>query len=219
MPLFRSNSTLRQQLDAARAHAASSEAAAKQAEAAVGQALAAIEALRSAQTAAANPGPSRGPDSLWGKVSAERVLGEGEEVWGRSAEVRLDEHGKPSLDSVPGVLARLESNRPEVRAEGTLLLAMIVEGVSGEEAMMLGAYLREVDALGLLVELLDEHDMLTVQRTLMILGNLCSHSFDPNSAATKQALLGSAALNRIVLHMEDPDDVSTRLYAVAALQV
>ena len=28
----------------------------------------------------------------------------------------------------------------------------------------------------------------------------------------------SVALQRIVLHMEDPDDVSTRLYAVAALQ-
>ena len=51
----------------------------------------------------------------------------------------------------------------------------------------------------------------------MILGNLCSDSVDANSGATKQSLLGTTALNRIVLHMEDPLP-ATRLYAVAALQ-
>ena len=196
------------------------------------------------------PAAARAPGSLWSKVSAQRVLGEGDQVWGRSAAVRLDAEGRPSVESVPGVLARLEASDAAVRAEGTLLLAMIVEGASGREALMLGEYLREVGALELLVELLDEDDPLTVQRALMVLGNLCSDSFDPNSAATKRALMGKGGvnhyavrgvagaasakrgadadeegdgashrvlLNRLVLHVEDPD-TSTRLYALAALQ-
>jgi hypothetical protein len=208
--LFKTNASLRHQLDEAQRSAAQSEAAAKAAEAAAKQAVAALQEL----TRDHPPTPQRKPDSKaspWAAVTSARVIGEGE------AAVRLDAHGKPCLDSIPGILARLDSNSEAVRAEGTLLLAMLLENVTGQQARLLGEFLREACALELLVEQLDEHDMLTVQRTLMILGNLCSDSVDANSALTKQALLGTAALNRIVMHMEDPVP-ATRLYAVAALQ-
>ena len=53
--------------------------------------------------------------------------------------------------------------------------------------------------------------------SLMILGNLCSDSVDPNSTATKQALLrsGGARAALSCVHTEDP---AVLLFACGALQ-
>ena len=137
MPLSfnQSSAGLRRQLELARAHAASSEAAASAAEAAANQA---IEALRNA--ARAQEAEQRyQPDSS----QAASVVGAGEEIWGRDSEVRLDAHGTPSLESVPAICARLESNSAAVRADGALMLGRLVESVAGREALMLGECVSE----------------------------------------------------------------------------
>ena len=58
--------------------------------------------------------------------------------------------------------------------------------VNGDkEAALLGEYLRDTAGIELLLQLLEERHTDVSSLSLMILGNLCSDSFDPKSNETK----------------------------------
>tara|TARA_B110001452_G_scaffold42642_1_gene32697 strand:- start:568 stop:999 length:432 start_codon:yes stop_codon:yes gene_type:complete len=57
--------------------------------------------------------------------------------------IEFDEGGVPLLSSLPEILVKLESSVPEHRSQGASHLAKLVDGSAGEQARILGGYLRE----------------------------------------------------------------------------
>ena len=83
--------------------------------------------------------------------------------------VELNERGEPLLTSLPEILAELESSAMATRKRGAKHLARLVDGSVGDQACLLGEYMREVGAIELLVSLLSDGAVL--QLVLMVLGN------------------------------------------------
>ena len=80
--------------------------------------------------------------------------------------VELNERGVPLLTSLPEILEALESPAASRRKRGAKHLARLVDSSVGEQACLLGEYMREAGAVELLVALLD--DATIVQLVLMV---------------------------------------------------
>ena len=91
----------------------------------------------------------------------------------------------PALQELPVVLGELDSASASERLVGVSTLAKLVDASFNEEAALLGKYLRDTAGIELLLKLLEERQTEVSSLSLMILGNLCSDSFDPKSNETK----------------------------------
>ena len=80
--------------------------------------------------------------------------------------VELNERGVPLLTSLPEILEALESPAASRRKRGAKHLARLVDSSVGEQACLLGEYMREAGAVELLVVLLEDASI--VQLVLMV---------------------------------------------------
>ena len=131
--------------------------------------------------------------------------------------IEFNSKGVPLITSLPEILAQLESVEAVARTQGANHLARLVDGSSGDQACLLGEYMREAGAIELLVTLLGDEEDATIQLVLMALGNACSDAFDVASTETRARLRGGPVLP-LLLPLLDTADRTIQLYAVAALQ-
>ena len=131
--------------------------------------------------------------------------------------IEFNSKGVPLITSLPEILAQLESVEAAARTQGANHLARLVDGSSGDQACLLGEYMREAGAIELLVTLLGDEEDATIQLVLMALGNACSDAFDVASTETRARLRGGPVLP-LLLPLLDTADRTIQLYAVAALQ-
>ena len=103
------------------------------------------------------------------------------------------------------------------RADALAMLSEVVGSAYGEAGAELGEAVRQAGGVALLAWLLaDPYDQVQ-QQALLVIGNLCSDSVDPNSAATKQQLLYNGA-GRSLLACVFSDDPYMLILACGALQ-
>ena len=95
------------------------------------------------------------------------------------------------VPTVPELLELLRSPYHEQRDEAIALLAELVTSAFGEDGEVLGQAIRDGGGVPQLAWLLaDPSASVSIQQqSLLVLGNLCSNSVDPNSALTKRMLL------------------------------
>ena len=95
-------------------------------------------------------------------------------------------------------------------------LAMIVEKAWGDDAKVVGGFVRDAGAIELLIELLgDESARCT--RCARCSANLSSDAVDPDSAKTKALVVQQGGVEALAKKLEATDWVS-QMYAAAAVQ-
>jgi hypothetical protein len=115
------------------------------------------------------------------------------------------------------LLEAMRSADASVRADALAMLSEVVGSAYGEAGAELGEAVREGGGVTLLAWLLaDPYDQVQ-QLALLVIGNLCSDSVDPNSSATKQSLLHNGA-GRSLLACVFSDDAYMLILACGALQ-
>lgn len=117
--------------------------------------------------------------------------------------------------SAAGLVALLRSPDEDVRNDALADLAELVDGAYGEDGAYLGKEVRAGGGIALLAWMLSDPSPEVQQTALMILGNLCSDSVDPNSRTTKAVLLQSARAVLACVHTEEP---AILVFACGALQ-
>jgi hypothetical protein len=130
--------------------------------------------------------------------------------------VPCDARGVPQLRALPTILGKLEE--PATRAAGAHCIAALIDGTSGEAALLLGEYMRDAGVLELLVRLLGgEQDERTNCWLLTALGNAASDVVDGNASTTRELLAGLAVIPCVQAHLQSPR-LKIRLHAAAAMQ-
>ena len=132
-------------------------------------------------------------------------------------ELALNGEGQPTFNSLPAILSMLDSEETEERAEGASYLAQLVDSSYGEDATIFADYLREAGGIEVIAELLLDPEPFIQQKVLMVVGNLASDAFDPNSAATKAIFKQHDVMARLSPFLSSREWV-TQLYATAAVQ-
>ena len=115
------------------------------------------------------------------------------------------------------VLQLLTSTDPEDRIEAAGVMCEWVNSAYGDVGSALGAAMRQKGGVPVLAKLWSDHELLVKQRSLLILGNLCSDSVDAESRETKEILLQCRA-EHALLACANSDDPTVLLLACAALQ-
>jgi len=115
------------------------------------------------------------------------------------------------------VLQLLTSTDPEDRIEAAGVMCEWVNSAYGDVGSALGAAMRQKGGVPVLAKLWSDHELLVKQRSLLILGNLCSDSVDAESGETKEILLQCRA-EHALLACANSDDPTVLLLACAALQ-
>ena len=110
--------------------------------------------------------PTLGPQQSGSPAPPPPTLPPDEEPRSPERPVELNERGVPLLTSLPEILEALESPAASRRKRGAKHLARLVDSSVGEQACLLGEYMREAGAVELLVALLD--DATIVQLVLMV---------------------------------------------------
>tara|TARA_B100000768_G_scaffold173074_1_gene181979 strand:+ start:494 stop:1042 length:549 start_codon:yes stop_codon:yes gene_type:complete len=120
-------------------------------------------------------------------AALKRQLAEKEEALGlqQQPDGPVDEY----VPTVPELLELLRSPYHEQRDEAIALLAELVTTAFGEDGEVLGQAIRDGGGVPQLAWLLADPSSSIQQQSLLVLGNLCSNSVDPNSALTKRMLL------------------------------
>ena len=132
--------------------------------------------------------------------------------------VERDGRGVPLLQSLPEILAALESEETASRASGALCLASLIDGSSGQAASLLGEYMRAVGAHELLVGILrSETDERILCWLLTSLGNACSDVVDAAASTTRADLAGLEVIPCVHHHLRSSHKL-TQLHAAACLQ-
>ena len=133
--------------------------------------------------------------------------------------VPCDARGVPLLRTLPDILGKLEDPAPATRAAGAHCIAVLIDGTSGEAAVLLGEYMRDTGTHRLLVRLLGgEQDERTNCWLLTALGNAASDVVDGNAATTRELLSGlEEVVPCVQAHLQSAHPL-TRLYAAAAMQ-
>lgn len=103
------------------------------------------------------------------------------------------------------------------RSAAAMQLAVFVNGAFGLEASEFGAHLRRTKGLAFVLQLLYEGEAPLQRIGLMILSNLVSDAFDPESRKTKRQVLHAGIFERIKDFIYSIDSVA-QTYAVACLQ-
>lgn len=134
-----------------------------------------------------------------------------------SYELALNGEGQPTFNSLPAILSMLDSEETEQRAEGASYLAQLVDSSYGDDATIFADYLREAGGIEVIAELLLDPEPFIQQKVLMVVGNLASDAFDPNSAATKTIFKQHDVMARLSPFLTSREWV-TQLYATAAVQ-
>jgi hypothetical protein len=119
--------------------------------------------------------------------------------------------------SLPVLQASLQSSDVEDRMEAVQQISVFVSEAYGSEGMELGVALRDSGTVALLVKLVSDPSAEVRAHALLALGNLCSDSVDPQSAATK-ALLLELGMEQALMGCIASDDESVLLVACATLQ-
>tara|TARA_B100000795_G_scaffold238677_1_gene199955 strand:- start:866 stop:1861 length:996 start_codon:yes stop_codon:yes gene_type:complete len=132
-------------------------------------------------------------------------------------ELALNGEGQPTFNSLPAILSMLDSEETEERAEGASYLAQLVDSSYGDDATIFADYLREAGGIEVIAELLLDPEPFIQQKVLMVVGNLASDAFDPNSAATKAIFKQHDVMARLSPFLSSREWV-TQLYATAAVQ-
>ena len=132
-------------------------------------------------------------------------------------ELALNGEGQPTFNSLPAILSMLDSEETEQRAEGASYLAQLVDSSYGDDATIFADYLREAGGIEVIAELLLDPEPFIQQKVLMVVGNLASDAFDPNSAATKAIFKQHDVMARLSPFLSSREWV-TQLYATAAVQ-
>ena len=89
---------------------------------------------------------------------------------------------------LPQLVGGLQAPGAADRAEALGQLAQIVDTSFGEDALVLGEYLRMSGGIDALVALLEDEEPMLHQTALLLIGNLASDAVDPNSVLTKGVL-------------------------------
>ena len=105
----------------------------------------------------------------------------------------------------------------EEKLAACMELATYVNGAFGFEASALGEHLRKSKALAFVLQLLYEGEAPLQRIGLMVLSNLVSDAFDPNSADTKHQVHHAGIFERIKDFVYSADGVA-QTYACACLQ-
>jgi len=132
-------------------------------------------------------------------------------------ELALNGEGQPTFNSLPAILSLLDSEETEQRAEGASYLAQLVDSSHGDDATIFSDYLREAGGIEVIAELLLDREPFIQQKVLMVVGNLASDAFDPNSAASKAIFKKHDVMARLLPFLSSREWV-TQLYATAAVQ-
>ena len=103
-----------------------------------------------------------------------------------------DELALPSVDEIVGAMRSPDEVQ---RGEAIDLLSELVNSAYGEDGRALAQAVRDAGGIALLAWMLTDPSLRVQQQTLLILGNLCSNSFDPASEETKALLMECAARN------------------------
>lgn len=121
------------------------------------------------------------------------------------------------VPTVPELLEVLRSPYQEEREEAVALLAELVTTAYGSDGEALGNAIRDGGGVAQMAWMLADPSPTIQQQALLVLGNLCSNSVDPNSALTKRALLQAGA-ERALLGCLHAEEAHTLTFACAALQ-
>jgi len=132
-------------------------------------------------------------------------------------ELALNGEGRPTFNSLPAILSLLDSEETEQRAEGASYLAQLVDSSHGDDATIFSDYLREAGGIEVIAELLLDPEPFIIQKVLMVVGNLASDAFDPNSEANKAIFKQHDVMARLFPFLSSREWV-TQLYATAAVQ-
>jgi len=127
-------------------------------------------------------------------AALKRQLAEREEALALQQQQQQQQPDDPEdeyVPTVPELLELLRSPYHEQRDEAIALLAELVTSAFGEDGEVLGQAIRDGGGVPQLAWLLaDPSASVSIQQqSLLVLGNLCSNSVDPNSALTKRMLL------------------------------
>ena len=125
-------------------------------------------------------------------AALKRQLAEREEALAlQQQQQQPDDPEDEYVPTVPELLELLRSPYHEQRDEAIALLAELVTSAFGEDGEVLGQAIRDGGGVPQLAWLLaDPSASVSIQQqSLLVLGNLCSNSVDPNSALTKRMLL------------------------------
>ena len=116
------------------------------------------------------------------------------------------------------VLQLLKSSDPTDRIEGAGELCEWVNSAYGDVGAALGVAVRQKGGIPVICKLWNDRELLVRQRSLLILGNLCSDRVDADSAETKAILLQCRAEDSL-LACTWSDDPSILLLACGAASV
>ena len=139
----------------------------------------------------------------------------------------MDDEVYAADELIDEILQFLTSSDPADRIEGAGVMCEWVNAAFGDVGAALGAAVRQKGGVPVLFKLWGDSELLVQQRSLLILGNLCSDSVDAESAKTKEILLQcgaeaarlhSSGAAAALLHCTHSDDPSVLLLACAALQ-
>jgi len=118
---------------------------------------------------------------------------------------------------VSEMLSLLSSPVEDERAIALEQLSEVVNEVYGDDGAELGRAVRQGGGIPLLSWLLADPSPDIQQSALLVLGNLCSDSVDPQSASTKHALLQCGGARALIACAYSDDDY-TLVLACGALQ-
>ena len=119
--------------------------------------------------------------------------------------------------AIPRVAVALQAPGAADRAEALGQLAQIVDTSFGEDALVLGEYLRMSGGIDALVALVEDEEPMLHQTALLLIGNLASDAVDPNSVLTKGVLKEVGCFERLLPHLFS-EDWLTLVYALGAVQ-
>jgi HEAT repeat protein len=101
---------------------------------------------------------------------------------------------------------------PKKRSAAITDLARLIETAYGDDAAMIGDFMRECGGVELLIEYLEDESSDVQQRALMVLGNLVSDAVDPQSHLTKQIFVQTPAASDALLPLLEAPDWVTQMY-------
>ena len=97
------------------------------------------------------------------------------------------------LPTVAELIQAMRAPDDELRGEAITYLCELVDCAFGDDGALLGQAVRDANGVAMLSWMLADASPRVQTQTLLILGNLCSNSFDPASEETKALLMECAA--------------------------
>ena len=92
---------------------------------------------------------------------------------------------QPSSSVLPELIGSLGSFHDNEKGEAAIQLALLIDTSTSEDMATIGHRLRTLGGIERLVLLLEHGDAAIHQSALLIVGNLCTDTVDPNAEATK----------------------------------